>query len=334
MRRALGLFSGGLDSLLAARVMQAQGMAVSCLHLRTGFERADYRRSVEGGIQSASFGEAPPLALEVLNLSDAFARTIVVGSHSADDKRPHSCVDCRILMLRHALHWARQRGIELLFTGEVLGQRARDQTRQHLLRVEREAGLAGRLLRPLSAAFLPPTEAEASGLVDRSRLPRIHGRSRRAQLALAAELGISGFPTPSGGCCRLTHAPLARRVRDAVVHGGRPGADDVELLATGRHFRLAWNVKVIVGRNERESRWLSERFGEGASCQVADGHGAFGVIEGSPRGGVLLSAASLAARYSRQRDRREVVVVVSDAVGERRVRVQPATPGDLETWRI
>jgi hypothetical protein len=236
------------------------------------------------------------------------------------------CVDCRIFMLRKAREIARERDAEVVFTGEVVGQRPMSQYRAALDLIEEQSGLAGRLLRPLSAHHMTPTEAERDGRIDRARLERIHGRSRRGQLAMAERFGIEEFPAPSGGCCYLADPNFARRLRDLVRHRGRDavGVEDILVLKVGRHFRLGPDLKVILGRDETESRFLEERSEGLWTCRVADGHGALGRVEGDPDPDGRASIASLAARYSARRDEATVEVVLRRREERNSLRVAPA----------
>jgi hypothetical protein len=177
---------------------------------------------------------------------------------------------------------------------------------------------------------------ERRGVIDRALLERIHGRSRRVQLELAHRIGISDFPTPSGGCCRLADRGFARRLRDLLTHGADrdPRRGEIEELTRGRHFRLAWNLKVMVGRDEAESRWLRARAGERWICQVAGGRGAFGVLVGEPSEEGIRNAATLLARYSRSGKFGETEVVLRRGDLVRSVLVPPASDPDVERWRI
>ncbi len=322
--RALGLLSGGLDSTLAARMLSAMGVRVECVHFDTGFCREDY------------LAAKPGLEVHSVDVSKEYFQAVVLSPRFGCGAAMNPCLDCRIFMLRRADEIARSRGIELLFTGEIIGQNALTQSRSALLKIEGEAGLQGRLLRPLSALHLQATEAERRGDVDRTVLGRLEGHSRRAQLDMAAELGIERFPTPSGGCCWLARAEFGRRLRDHLAHGGDevPGAEDIELLKRGRHFRIAWNLKVILGRNEAESSWLAARAGDRWSCQVADGRGSFGILQVGDGAAPFEHAAALAARYSSHRESSTVSVVLRRGQEARTVETAPAPAGAAEKWRI
>jgi tRNA U34 2-thiouridine synthase MnmA/TrmU len=322
--RALGLLSGGLDSALAARILGDMGVQVECVRFETGFCREDYSGPVAG------------LDPEVVDVAEEYFERVVVEPKYGYGASMNPCIDCRIFMLRRADDIARSRGIELLFSGEIIGQSALTQSRAALLRTEREAGVTGQLLRPLCALHLDATASELRGEIDRSRLGRMQGRSRRAQYAMAVGLGIESYPTPSGGCCWLARADFGRRLRDQLSHrrGGALRVDDIELLKRGRHFRLAWNLKAILGRNEEESRWLADRAGGRWSCQVADGRGSFGLLEVTGEDAPFERAAALAARYSGHRASNRVEILLQLGGDAKRIAASPATAEAVEKWRI
>jgi tRNA(Ile)-lysidine synthase TilS/MesJ len=246
------------------------------------------------------------------------------------------CIDCRIFMLRKAGELARERGADVVFTGEVLGQRPMSQYRAALDLIEHESGLSGRLLRPLSARSMTATEAENDGRIDRDRLKQITGRSRREQLDLADRFGIGEFPTPSGGCCFLADRNFARRLRDLLAHRAHAqiGADDILLLKIGRHLRLRPDLKVVVGRDEAESGLLESRSAQHLTCRVADGRGALLLVDGEPGDDGTPVVAAVAARYSTHRDEPIVEVVLHRASEETRLSVAPIEPAEARRWLV
>lgn len=329
--RALGLFSGGLDSHLAAALLASQGVEVRCVHFRTGFGGAARSDAVRRARDAAA---GPPL--RVVDVAADYLREVVRQPCHGYGAAMNPCLDCRIFMLRRAAVLCEEERCSLVFTGEVLGQRSMDQCRSALERVEREAGLEGRVLRPLSAGLLPETTAERAGEVRRERLGRLHGRSRRGQAELAVALGVTGCPTPSGLCCRLAERGYALRLRDLLAHAesAEPDRVSLELLGRGRHFRVAWDVKVIVARDEAESRWLADRAVGRWVCQTAGGRGAVALLEGEPDERGLRGAASLAARYGPDRRLGRVQVLLRRGDELRELAVAPAPDEALRRWRL
>jgi hypothetical protein len=208
------------------------------------------------------------------------------------------CLDCRILMFSKARERMEDIGAAFVFTGEVLGQRPMSQHRRAMRIIERESGLDDRLLRPLSAQLLEPTLPELEGLVDREKLLALQGRSRKSQMALADELGVTDYPCPAGGC-RLTDPNFARRMRDLVRF--RPDFDlnDVNLLKIGRHFRLSPRAKAVVGRNEGENHRILALTRPGDALFEVEGCGSpITLLRGKAGEGVVRLAAAITARYS------------------------------------
>jgi len=325
----LCLVSGGLDSLLARELALRGGAHVRSVHFDTGFVHASRRASVERLAASVPSGD-----LRTLDVTGDFLREVVLRPKHGYGAGMNPCLDCRVFLLRRAWDVARESGISWLVTGEVLGQRAFDQSRRSLELTELEAGVSGRVLRPLSTALLSPGGASRPGLTDTPL--RMHGRTRAAQLALARRLGIEDHPTPSGGCCRLADASFARRLRDLVEHRdvagiGRP---EIERLERGRHFRLAWNVKVVVARDEAESAWLVAHAGEDRVGRATDGRGSVALVEGRPDPEQLATVASLIARYAGARDGTPAEIELVRGPERTLLRARPATGPSLAQWRI
>ena len=314
--KALALLSGGLDGRLAARLVAEQGLETEAVHFVTAFLREERTEAARGTAE---------LPVTVVDVAAEHFETVVVRPKHGYGSGMNPCIDCRIFMLRQAARLAGERGATLVVTGEVLGQSRMSQRRESLERIGRESGLAGRLLRPLSAAHLPLTEAETEGRLDRSRLLAIHGRSRSGQLELARKLGIrDDGPAPGSGCCLLADAGFSRRLRDLLSHAGTayPGPEALARLRLGRHFRLSHAIKAIVARNDEEGRSLAG-LSEGLWTCCCQGGGAMVVLEGEPSLAGLARAAGLAARYGAGRDASLAEVVWRNGNEERRVSVPP-----------
>lgn len=341
--KALGLISGGLDSTLAARVLLEQGVAVHGLNFSTGFCTNDQRRAV-GRVgeeprrlrnEALRAGADLGVEVEIVPVEKEYFG-IVTHPKFGHGANMNPCIDCRIFMLRKARERMDEVGACFLFTGEVLGQRPMSQHLAALQTIEKEAGLEGLLLRPLSAHHLPETIPEKRGWVDRARLLAIAGRSRRGQLALAETFGIDEFPQPSGGCCSLTDATFSRRLRDILDHEApfEPGTEDPVLLKVGRHFRVSHRVKVIVGRDETENGFLEKVRRRSWSFEVPDAGSPLVLVQGEPDREERTMIAAIAARYSSRRaDPIVEVLAMKDGVRET-LRVVPADEALLDQSRI
>lgn len=259
MPRAVALFSGGLDSMLAVRVLQQQGLEVDALNIRTVFECCKSRAAQA----AAGLG----VRLTVLPVEDDYLDVIRNPSYGYG-KGVNPCIDCRIYMCKMAKHFMQEIGACAVITGEVLGQRPMSQRRWQIDLIERKSGLEGRLLRPLSAKLLPPTIAEREGVIDRDTLYDFNGRGRSRLIALAKQLGIPQIPQPSTGCA-LTQRTFAPRVRDLMQFHPRAARWDFELLNVGRHLRFEARTKVVVGRNAQENALIQDFFQRANAPQAA-----------------------------------------------------------------
>jgi tRNA-specific 2-thiouridylase len=288
--KALAMFSGGLDSMLAIKLILNQGIEVEALNFGGFFCSC---KTGHSPVESAKRLGVPLKAVEV---DERYLRMLRNPKHGYG-RNMNPCVDCKIFMLKEAKKYADEIGAEFIFTGEVLDERPMSQHYPALRTIEEESGLKGRLLRPLSARLLPETAVEKKGLVKREKLLAIRGRSRKPQMALAREFGIDVYPSPAGGCL-LTEAEFAKRLRDLFQHHKRCTVADVALLRLGRHFRLGEN-KIIVGRNDAENKaLLAGKAGNDFLFEVPEIAGPITVLQGRKTKKAVDVAAALTAFYS------------------------------------
>lgn len=322
--KALVLFSGGLDSTLALKIVQNQGMSVESVHFTTPFCNCD-KCSVERF--SREFG----VRVHHVFLGQEFLDLLVDPPHGYGSQM-NICIDCRILMLKKAKELASKIGATYLITGEVLNQRPFSQKMNIMHLIEKEAGLEGQILRPLSAKLLPETEVEKKGLVSREELHSFRGRRRLPQIRLAEELQIWDYPCPSGGCL-LTDPSFAKRLKEYLAHE-EPKLDNIALLRLGRHFRIG-AVKVIVGRNEEENNILlskAER-DEIAYMRVVKYVGPITLILGDADTETIMKSAAITVRYSdAPRDAPTNIFYTKRA--EKPLKAEAIDDSDLEKWRI
>lgn len=288
--KALALLSGGLDSLLAVKMVLDQDIEVEAVNFVTPFCLCD-RCSVN------HFGAKLGIKIHRVFLGQEFLDMVVSPAYGYGSQM-NPCLDCRILMFKKAKELAGRIGADFLVTGEVLGERPFSQRKESMLKIEREAGVEGKVLRPLSAMLLSESEPERRRLVRRDMLLGITGRRRAPQMELARKLGIAEYPNPSGGCL-LTDPRFAERLREHLKHENTLTLKDVALLKCGRHFRID-GVKVIVGRNEQENNRLlmiAEKSGI-PYLKTVDHEGPLTLITGKDSQNVLKKAAAITARYS------------------------------------
>jgi tRNA U34 2-thiouridine synthase MnmA/TrmU len=319
--KAVGLLSGGLDSTLAVRILLEQEIHITALHFRTGFSYVERNRALGRGGGEPSDAERTAAVLGVdLQVVDVFDEysPLVLQPRYGYGSGMNPCVDCRIFLLRQAKAWMEDHGYHFVFTGEVVGQRPKSQMRPSLNTVERESGLRGYLLRPLSAKLLEPTVPEQRGWVDRERLYGISGRGRKAQIALAEQFGITEYPQPSGGCCYLIDRTYSRRLGELLAQEDPEvlAYEQVQLLAMGRHLRLPSGRKVVVGRHERENEYLGACGVEGVLLTTVDHPGPTTLVVGAPTREEIEGAARITAGYSDGRGEPAVRVEVRHDGGQ------------------
>ncbi len=349
--RALALLSGGLDSTLALRLIHDQGIEVTALNFHTGFCFTDARRATRKPTQSATDGDTREsggpsdalsaaaklgIPIEVIDISKGYLEVLHHPQYGYG-KNVNPCVDCRIHMFKQARELMLEVGAEFIFTGEVLGQRPKSQHLQALHLISDQSGLSDRLLRPLSALLLPPTLPEREGWIDRSKLMGFHGRTRKPQMALAAELGIEGYPQPAGGCCFLTDPQYGRKVRDMWEHSIKDEMEweDYLMLKVGRHIRLSDAAKVVVGRDEGENLFLEQFPGNNIRLEVADFPGPVALFVGEHSDDLLFKAARVVGRYSDGRDKGvDLNVLVQNGKDLKKIVVRPFQAEEVQDWVI
>jgi tRNA-specific 2-thiouridylase len=244
--KALCVFSGGLDSMLAAALIRAQGIDVLALFFETPF--------FTSGKATKSAREMG-LSFKVVNIAKRHLEIVKHPKHGYGNNM-NPCIDCHALMFRIAGEMLEQQGADFVFSGEVLGQRPMSQNKRSLSVIALESGLEGLLLRPLSAKQLPLTIPEEKEWVIRDLLMDFQGRSRKPQMQLAKKLNIKTYPSPAGGCL-LTENAFSRRLKDLLSARHDPQLPEIEMLKLGRHFRLDKNTKAVVGRNKGENEALT-----------------------------------------------------------------------------
>ena len=241
--KAIALISGGLDSILAVRLIQKQGVTVVPLKFKIPFLHSNKEKTCDN----------PEAGLRTVDLSDDFLKMLKNPEHGYG-ANINPCIDCKILMLRKAKELMPQFGARFIVTGEVLGQRPMSQNKQALDTIAKRSELEGLVVRPLSAKLLPETVPEKEGWIKRQNLLDFNGRSRRPQMELAKAFGIKDYAQPAGGCL-LTDPEFTKRLKDLITHQDL-NMQNVGLLKIGRHFRLTSKAKLVVGRNEGENERL------------------------------------------------------------------------------
>lgn len=324
-RKAVALLSGGLDSTLAVKMMLDMGIDVEALNFTSPFCTCTGKNS---GCKSEAVRVAQEfnIPIKVVHKGLDYLE-IVRNPRHGYGKGVNPCVDCRIYLLRKAKEYMQESGADFIITGEVLGQRPMSQRRDTMRVIERESGLEGLLLRPLSAQHFEPTIPELEGWVDREKLLAIKGRSRKDQFQLADELDVKNYPCPAGGCL-LTELSFVPKVRDIFDHSDELNQRDFRMLKMGRHFRIGKRTKVIIGRDENDNRILETAIQPGETrITWLDGNTPLGAVMGVQDETCLDLAARILLRYTKaeagmdcrikvQHDDNERILTISNSMDE------------------
>ena len=286
--KAISIFSGGLDSILAAFLVRESGVEVLPVFFSTPFftpERAQ---------ESA---ESNNLPLKVVDITERYFTLLRKPKHGFGGNM-NPCIDCHALMIRLAGEMLKKENADFIVSGEVLGQRPMSQTMVSLSKVEKESTMKGLILRPLSARLLPKTVPELNGWINEKSLMNISGRSRKPQMALASKFNIKKYPHPAGGCL-LTDPIFSRRLKDLMENSFELNRVEIELLKLGRHFRITPGIKIVVGRNMKENdRILSLAGDNGYFFHTIDIPGPVVYVSGKKSSETDMLAASITASYS------------------------------------
>jgi len=356
-RRAVALISGGLDSLLAARVMLDQGIEVEGVNFFTGFcveghthairekQRAKPKRN-----NALWVAEQLGIKLHIIDVIDEY-KDILLNPKHGYGAHMNPCLDCKVFMVKKALEllqmdvgpdggagFLSRHGFDFIITGEVIGQRPKSQRKETMPIIARESGANDLLLRPLCARLLPPTLPEREGWVDREKLYAFNGRNRKPQIALAQSLGFDDWSQPAGGCCFLTDAQYSNKLVDLwEARGTREyELDDVMLLKVGRHIRPATNYKLIIGRELGENRYMEGYRNTFTSLYPVSHNGPLCLIDGEPTADDLQLAARILARYSQGKAAPEVIVHMDRPDGtSEELTVSPLPASEIrEDWHV
>ena len=343
-RKAVALISGGLDSLLAARVVMEQGIHVEGLNFFTGFCVEGHTHAIRSKDRERPkrnnalwVAEQLGIRLHFVDVVEEYKR-IVINPRHGYGANLNPCLDCKSFMVGKAYEWIQKHAFDFIITGEVVGQRPMSQRKDTMPVIARESGAGDRLLRPLCARHLPETLAEREGWVDRDAMCDFHGRSRKPQMALAKRFGFSDYAQPAGGCCFLTNRQYAVKLTDLWASRGARDyeLDDIMLLKVGRHLRPRPHFKLIIAREDGENQYLSgyrRQFTH--MCTISHG-GPLTLVDGEVSEDDIVLAARLTARYSQGRNADSVEVEVTLAGGEPHVMtVAPFPAADIpDAWHI
>lgn len=298
MAKALAMVSGGLDSILAAKLIKDQGIEVIGICFKSYFFNEENAKKMVKQID---------IPLEVIDFSEEHFKMVKSPKHGYG-KNMNPCIDCHAMMMRYCGQLLEKFSADFIITGEVLNQRPMSQNRSALDKVKNESGIGAKILRPLCAKNLPPTEMEEKGLVNRENLLDIQGRNRKVQMELAEKWNIVEYPSPAGGC-KLTEPNYSKRLKDLLHHKEDVRDRDLELLKIGRHFRVGANSKIISTRTAAEAEVLKKLLTKSDTIFLAaDFKGSMVIVTGEPTEEDIELAAKVTARYSKGKDEEFITI--------------------------
>lgn len=340
-RKAISLISGGLDSMLATKAMLEQGIHVEGINFFTGFCVEGHTHSIRKKKKdkpqrnnSLWVAEQLGIKLHIIDIVEEYKEVVINPKHGYGANL-NPCLDCKIFMVNKAKEWIKENHFDFVFTGEVIGQRPMSQRKETMPIISEESGIDDLLLRPLCAKNLPITKPEREGWVDREKLFAFSGRSRKPQIALAQQYDIEEYAQPAGGCCFLTDANYSDKLKDLWAHRGEKHyeIDDIMLLKMGRHLRPSDHFKMIIAREEGETRFMQGYKKQFVWIKTVSHGGPLTLIDGENLSAEDLQlAARITARYCQGRDESEVTVAIGDHSKEeaRELVVAPMPAGEIK----
>ncbi len=344
-RKAVALISGGLDSMLAVRVLQDQGIHVEGINFFTGFCVEGHTHAVRKKHKDKQkrnnalwVAEQLGIKLHIVDVVEEY-KDILLNPVHGYGKNVNPCLDCKTFMVKKAVQWMEEHEFDFIITGEVVGQRPMSQRKDTMPVVAKDSGSKELLVRPLSAKQLPPTLPEREGWLDREKLLDFNGRTRKPQIALAKHYGFDDYAQPAGGCCMLTDENYAIKLQDMWANRSSREyeLDDIIMLKMGRHFRLAPHLKIIIGREEGENNFMQGYKNQFVSIFPTSHPGALCLVDGEfTNDEEREQALALVARYSQGKDAPSVTLNIRQIDGvEQEYLVQPIAAEDInKEWLI
>ncbi|GAB6044761.1 MnmA/TRMU family protein [Caminibacter profundus] len=290
--KAISLFSGGLDSALAIKIIQDQGIEVEGVYINIGFDA-----NKDKILHLQKLADNLEIDFKVIDAKKEYIEKVLFSPVYGYGKNMNPCIDCHAFMIKKALEYMPEAGAEFIISGEVVGQRPMSQRLPALNAVNKLSEANGLLLRPLSAKLLPPTIPEIKGWVDREKLFGISGRDRKVQLSLAKKYNLEGFESPGGGCL-LTDINFSKRLKD--YHKYLPlTPDEINILKIGRHFNVD-GYKIIISRNKDENPTLKEYEGKVFEKMfIINKPGPVGLIQKNAPIEIKIKAADMMVSYTK-----------------------------------
>jgi len=343
-RRAISLISGGLDSMLATRLIMEQGIHVEGINFYTGFCVEGHTHAIRQKDKDKKkrnnalwVAETLGIKLHIIDIVEEY-KDVVLNPKYGYGKNLNPCLDCKIFMVGKAKTWIEENNFDFIITGEVIGQRPMSQRKATMPIIAKQSGAEDRLLRPLSAKNLAPTLPEREGWIDRNLLKDFTGRGRGPQIKLAGEFGIKEYSQPAGGCCFLTDKNYSSKLADMwkAKKTRDYELDDIVLLKVGRHIRPNENFKMIIGREEGENNYLQGYCNKFINMTTLSHVGPLVLLDGEPSAEDIDLAAKITARFSDGKYEDNVEVQINSLSGSSNiVNVKPMSEDAVQKeWYI
>ena len=342
--KAVSLISGGLDSMLATKMMLDQGIHVEGINFFTGFCVEGHTHAIRNQDQKKQkrnnalwVADQLGIKLHIIDVIEEY-KDVLLNPKYGYGANMNPCLDCKIFMVKKAKEWALENGFDFVITGEVIGQRPMSQRKATMPIVQKQSGIDDLLLRPLSALNLPETKPEREGWVDRSKLLSITGRGRKAQIQMAKDYNIEDFASPAGGCCFLTDKAYSDKHVDLwkARHSRDYELDDIMLLKVGRHLRPKPEYKLIIGRDDGENTYLKGYKREFILAALESHSGSLLLIDGAFDREDVVFVSQILGRYSKAKAGEGVSVLFHFLDGTQQSVTAPAFSADdiQQAWYV
>ncbi len=345
--KAVALISGGLDSMLAVRVLQEQGIEVEGINFFTGFCVEGHTHAIRNHDKDKQkrnnalwVAEQLGIKLHIVDVIEEYKDVLLNPKHGYGANM-NPCLDCKIFMVGKAVEWVKKLhkdGFDFIVTGEVIGQRPMSQRKHTMPIISEESGADDILLRPLCAKNLPETKPEREGWVDREKLYDFHGRNRKPQIALAKQFGLHDFASPAGGCCFLTDKSYSDKLVDLwqARNSREYELDDIMLLKVGRHIRPTEEFKLIIARDAGESKFLEGYRKQYTSIHALSHSGPMALVDGELKQEQYPLAAAIVARFGQGRSADEVEIDIATPDQQRlQIKTAPLNAEEvLQEWYV
>ena len=342
--KAVSLISGGLDSMLATKLIQDQGIHVEGINFFTGFCVEGHTHAIRKHDKDKQkrnnalwVAEKLGMKLHIIDVIEEY-KDVLLNPKYGYGANMNPCLDCKVFMVKKAKEWAKENGFDFVITGEVIGQRPMSQRKATMPIVQKQSGIEDLLLRPLSAKNLPETKPEREGWVDRSKLMAITGRGRKVQMRMAEEYGMQGYASPAGGCCFLTDKQYSNKLVDLWKSRNSRDYefDDIMLLKIGRHIRFKPEFKLIVGREEGENNYLNGYKNQFVNVYCSSHLGPLTLIDGNFDKADEEYTAEILGRFTQGKEADSVTMVFNYLDGtSKKIEVKPMSIDSIKKeWYV